>query len=664
MHEIQMLGLLAHDVLSSIEVPFLYEEAYEKDKEGGADLVGSAPSSFLNNFRLTKEQMDQFDNDIFSLKDTATSNNAGATTSIRGESLLGTPTPPAVNPLIRTPSTGTAERRRSHRASLIAPITPKIQTIDESPIIVHHDLPPETAPSTALGGLLSTSPSQSSIHSVHSARSGQSATSNLSRASRPLSAGTSKSSRESPGRSGISSKLNPFGLLKTFRSGPSQPQLMTISASASSTPTNASSVTVAASTTGVSLSRSSTLTVSSHTSPSIVRSIVAADKARNQVSGPVTISIKPSSSISRRSLTDSGRQRTPTGTPPTDELGSSHTIRRRGTISSTFSTSFSFSPKNYFNPSQQNNKVSSSHSALASRWQHIFATPLYKHNLKWKSIVIPGCLPLTVEYFPSASELETSYDVFSYDSFVDPTEMKSFMVKPPTLKGVVSADERRRHWALAVMRGMVAVRLAQGFQFVIQPSSTSKKEESGGTTDLDESASIPGNANPLGGKPSGSSKSFFHRSKSFMSGPEDDFYIRPVGACDILRGVESTYEPVYLSTSHEIHRISYTGETIQVRRYVRRMPPGEPFKYECLIWPKLGGGYTAHKTSFQSHGWENFNWNRYVFSLASRVYSVAHSISQIRHASCGLRRPIQRLDSILAYSLRRHTHSSTSLHNP
>jgi hypothetical protein len=202
---------------------------------------------------------------------------------------------------------------------------------------------------------------------------------------------------------------------------------------------------------------------------------------------------------------------------------------------------------------------------------------MYKHEVKWKSMVTPGCLPLTTDHFPSNSELESSYDVFSYDFVVDPSEMRSFLVKPPSVQG--NTDEVRRAWALTVMRGMVAVRLAQGFQFVLQPRKTGDVED----------------------------QSAMRRTKSFMG--EDDASPKPVGAAEILK---STNVPVYLSMSNEIHRLSYTGEAIQVRRYVRRMPPTQPFEYECLIWPKLGVGYTELKTKFVSHGLENFGWNRSV----------------------------------------------------
>ena len=68
--------------------------------------------------------------------------------------------------------------------------------------------------------------------------------------------------------------------------------------------------------------------------------------------------------------------------------------------------------------------------------------------------------------------------MFSYDFVVDPTEMKSFLVKPPETKdiklvGRAAEEEIRRRWALVVMRGMAAVRLAQGFQFILKPSRAS-----------------------------------------------------------------------------------------------------------------------------------------------------------------------------------------------
>jgi hypothetical protein len=197
-------------------------------------------------------------------------------------------------------------------------------------------------------------------------------------------------------------------------------------------------------------------------------------------------------------------------------------------------------------------------------------------------MVTPACLPLTIEQFPTKSELDSSYDVFSYGFVVDPPEMRSFLVRPPRN----SKDDNRRSWAGAVMREMVALRLAQGFQFVLKPSSPSCQPR-------DE---------PTDGKRN------FRHSRTF-AGSEDDLTPQALGAADVLK---STYVPAYLSMSNEIHRIAYTGDSIQVRRYVRRMPVSHPIAYQCLIWPKMGVGYTEHTTSFVSHGLENYGWNRWA----------------------------------------------------
>lgn len=212
----------------------------------------------------------------------------------------------------------------------------------------------------------------------------------------------------------------------------------------------------------------------------------------------------------------------------------------------------------------------------------MFPEPLSKHDIKWKSMITPGCLPLSVEYFPTSYELETSYDLSYYDFVVDPGEMRTFLVRPPTINSN-NPEQLRRAWALVVMRGMVALRLAQGFQFVLRAQIIQ-----GQSTDSESPATT------------------FRRGASYSL--PDELSPRPIGAADVLK--DTPRDPVYLSMSNEIHRIAYSGDSVQVRRYVRRMPRARPFDYQCLIWPKLGVGYTELKTSFLSHGLENYGWNR------------------------------------------------------
>jgi hypothetical protein len=241
-------------------------------------------------------------------------------------------------------------------------------------------------------------------------------------------------------------------------------------------------------------------------------------------------------------------RRSPISTPPPDDI----LAGKRRSVASTLAQSYtSMSPGTIMNPTRPQVSISQSQASLARRWQHVYPHSNYKYDFNWKSIVTPGCLPLTIEYLPSSAVLDSSFDVFSYEFIVDPSEMRSFLAEPPIPQG--TPEDLRRAWALIVMRGMAAVRLAQGFQFILKPSNTQVEAD-------------------------------LQRTKSLMG--EEDLSLRPAGAAEVLSSIT---DPVYLSMTNEIHRIVYTGETIQVRRYVRRMSPTRPFVYQCLIWPKLGG---------------------------------------------------------------------------
>ncbi|TFK72729.1 hypothetical protein BDN72DRAFT_957080 [Pluteus cervinus] len=550
MHQIQMLGLLEHDVLSSIEVPFLNPQNMHRDP--------------TEEVRISKEEADQFDADVFSLT------SADARPSNPHRQSLNSSTGSL---LITTPHRPTEKRNTmSHRNSLMT--GSRIAPIEESPRRSSIDLPSptraEVSPATTANGGLSTSPSRLSIRSVSS---------NLSDRS------TSRGPRsQGPGRSSLASKLAPAWLFNPFRSNPSEPQTSQVSAQAS--PTGSAKV---------------SLTAATPPSSSPIRMPTMAKPIVGQTQSPLPMAIKNTpgnrSHMSRTFEEETyvpGRttqvRRSPINTPPFDEsqLSKRWSV---GTVNLPAANSSS-SPSNVIDPSRPKLVVPAGQASLAKRWQHMFPKVMYKHDIKWTSMVTPGCLPLTVEYFPTTAELESSYDVFSYDFVVDPGEMRSFLVKPPNAKG--TAEEVRRAWALVVMRGMAAVRLAQGFQFVLRPRAEGESDEE---------------------------KSGFRRTKSFN--PDDESTPKPAGPSEVLK---STTGPVYLSMSNEIHRISYTGEAIQVRRYVRRMPATPKFKYQCLIWPKLGGGYTEVATSFASHGLEDYGWNRLDMLVAGYEHHFNESL--------------------------------------
>ena len=515
MHEIQMMGLLEHDVLSSIEVPFLPDKT-------------EPPVTPLDaNVTTTKSDADIFDLDTFSL----TSNYGVANVDIADNG----------GPALRA----YADKRASHRNSAII----RISTIEESPKRIHPELPSEGLPTSDIGpasvDIPVRSPSPTSIRSARSAKS--TASSRTTGWSGSLSKGT------------LASKLAPSWLFNPFRSGPSEPQTTQVSASASPIAGSHRKEKQKESmekllTTDVSRSPkapSSPIRMPPPSKPTVASSStqqVQPMTIRNRIANRSNLNrtFEEEIIVTQRSPYI---RRSPISTPPPDDI----LAGKRRSAASTLAQSYtSMSPGTIMNPTRPQVSISQSQASLARRWQHFYPHSKYKYDFNWKSLVTPGCLPLTVEHMPSSAELDSSFDVFSYEFIVDPSEMRSFLVKPPIPQG--TAEDLRRACALIVMRGMAAVRLSQGFQFILKPSNNQVEAD----------------------------KSTVKRTKSLIG--EEDLTLRP--AAEVL---SSTTDPVYLSMTNEIHRIVYTGETIQVRRYVRRMSLTRCFAYQCLIWPKLGG---------------------------------------------------------------------------
>ena len=534
MYEIRALGLLDHDVLSSIGVPYLpkfYSETMTTPvKEHFEGLI-------------SKEDADKFDQDVFAL-----SRNVrlpAVTRNSYASSGSGT---------ILSSSYRSVGGRHIQRSGSIT-----IPPIEESPRLAHTVLHAEGGERlSALSALpLSSSPSRSSVHSKMSTQSCSSDS-------------TSASGKERK----TGSRFAPAWLFNPFRSGISQPQTSNVSASAVTSPTLATTPILTPSPSVLAFSGSGLKTPMPR-SPKPVNILPRASPRSSTLSR--TLEEESTLLQYRGSLTRSS----PLNTPPRTEA-SITIMRRTGSTQHNSSVPFPSSLPNRTNPSFPREYVPYPQSSLARRWQHGFPEPLSRMEIKWKSMVTPACLPLTVEHFPTKSELETSYDIFSYDFVVDPPEMRSFLVKPPPTPKGASRDEARRAWAASIMREMVALRLAQGFQFILKSPSS--------------------NTSRPGPPPS----MYSRRQSAFI--PDEELSPQAVGAADVLT---NSNDPVYLSMSNEIHKISYTGEAIRVRRYVRRMAASAPIEYQCLIWPKLGEGYTELKTSFSSHGLENYGWNRF-----------------------------------------------------
>ncbi|KAL4266799.1 Vacuolar membrane-associated protein IML1 [Pleurotus pulmonarius] len=539
MHEIQMLGLLEHDVLSSIEIPFL----------SVAEAEISTFTERMEDRRPFKVKADKYDSSVFTLKpdNKLSTNSRSSHPSSYASSSSGT---------VVAASYRTITEKRTHVSHRNAIDSAKIPPIEESPLRIVMDLPPEERiTQSGFLSVASTSPSRASLQSIQSSQ----------RMGRPESPG-GRSRDSSSTRSVTTKGKNSSWWFHPFRSVPSEPETTQVSASASPSSSRASL---------------SLMPISSPVRmPAVSKATVKQSDVTN-TSVPATAKTASSirSTASRAIDDDTPSLRTPLvryspiNTPPRDDHMA---IKRRSANLAT--PVASSSPSSRPNPSRKESAISGAQSSLARRWQHMFPQPVYKHEIKWRSMVTPGCLPLTGEYFPSASELESSYDVYSYDFVVDLREMHPFLVKVPPSRG--NEDDNRRSWALVVMRGMAAIRLAQGFQFVLRPPKAD---------------SLPVEAKAL----------YRRTASSYLT--DDDMTPKPKGAAEIL---QSTVDPIYLSMSNEIHRIAYEGDTIKVSRYVRRMPSMPPIQYKCLIWPKLGGGYTELSTEFTSHGFEGHVWNR------------------------------------------------------
>lgn len=219
------------------------------------------------------------------------------------------------------------------------------------------------------------------------------------------------------------------------------------------------------------------------------------------------------------------------------------------------------------NPSNPRTTGGPTRDALLLRWQHVFLARTNHHAVKWWSMTSPACLPLTTQHLPSAAELQSAWEEYPYSISVYSDAM-SFLLK----RGASTSP------ALAILREMCAQRLSQGFQFVERPVPR---------LDVDGA--------PGGGR---------------------QFVLRH--PAELLRpGNFSTGDPIYLSTTNQIHCITYHRQAgmIQVKRYLKKTPYNTaPVPYRCCIWPRYFSGYQAHGAHFAHPDPHAYNWT-YLDSL-------------------------------------------------
>ncbi|TFY76930.1 hypothetical protein EWM64_g7082 [Hericium alpestre] len=220
MHEIQMLGLLDHDVLSSIEVPLLPEQ-YDSLLTPVQENEGEA-------YAAAKREADDFDMDVFAFRKDNREFRLSNVSRLSGTSSSAST---IIAPSLRSSEKRPAAAHRSANNPMIAPI-------EESPQFSEKELPPEeTLPvdinkrSVASASAVTTSP-QLSIRSLRSEASGSASSTLVASTTSERRSRNSSASRTTS----LTSKLTSSWLFSPFRSGPSPAETSPVSASGESTP--------------------------------------------------------------------------------------------------------------------------------------------------------------------------------------------------------------------------------------------------------------------------------------------------------------------------------------------------------------------------------------------------------------------------------------------
>ncbi|KAG8906511.1 vacuolar membrane-associated protein iml1 [Tulasnella sp. 403] len=577
MYEIQMLGLLAHDV-STLAIPYM-------DDHDGLKIPPTIPDgqSPHDAIKLARQQ---YDNDVFASRGKDKSSNMPRITTTLSTAITATRGPSPQMPEYRSQFASnriSEERPTLSTASSTSSMATTLATFNSNPkpIRVRSPGPKETTVvDDPVPTPISTTPKRSESPSQLSVRS----TSTTS---------TKESKRRSTRAGTFTSK---FGVGQwliasiTGRSGPSQAEASQVSISRSDVGRPA-----VATPTPVPPRPGPVIQ-----QPSPVKPQPIAIKSTGHAPRRTAQGIRNDDTIQQVGATP-GRPRSyvsPISSSPIQDAVHVNAPQTRRTVP----LEVIATPP--INPSRPMSVLSPSQSSLARRWQHIFPHPTLQHQIKWKSICTPACLPLTTEYYPSKTELEKAYQVYSYDVLVTPDVHASFMLK--RTGKTIEEDE----WPLLVMRHMAALRLALGFQFVVAPSSppTSATGFWGGNTDT------------LGAGRfaiSGSGSTAVHR----HSAPT-----HPVGASEFFKTIN---DYAYLSMSNQIHRISFNPveQVIQVSRYVRRTTHSlDPVHYSCLVWPRLGDGYREAAATFSYPNLDMYGWNRMDMLVAGYEHDLAETL--------------------------------------
>ncbi|XP_062606005.1 GATOR1 complex protein DEPDC5-like isoform X1 [Saccostrea cucullata] len=190
-------------------------------------------------------------------------------------------------------------------------------------------------------------------------------------------------------------------------------------------------------------------------------------------------------------------------------------------------------------------------------------------SVDWKSLTMPASLPITTDYFPDKRSLENDYTLSQY-TLIPEDVNNEYYSSPP-----VSEDEkfyRRKPLSVTeLFRELISQRLAQGFQIITKKKSAKQS--------LDMS---------VGSSPQLLLTSSLIRARP-RSGPQDE---------------------IYLSIGLIFHKLTLSGQTIQVTQYRPRHEQRQMnhlYRYRFQVPDSLS--YDISTSQFKNEKLENYNWN-------------------------------------------------------
>ncbi|KAF9434081.1 vacuolar membrane-associated protein iml1 [Entomortierella beljakovae] len=253
------------------------------------------------------------------------------------------------------------------------------------------------------------------------------------------------------------------------------------------------------------------------------------------------------------------------------------------------------------------------------RWQHAFPrvkgrcsspdlirSEVYTDGLSnteaWKGLMSPASLPLTTDYFPSKEELQELYS--EYNHTISPSDDS---------RSDSDNDQQRYNRTKNLMKELIYHRLAQGFQLIVERSSSTSKvakpdvsgilTENGGSTETNGSMA----------KNKGTDTNANHTVGL-------DFPSKNPGITNgIISNNRTKGKSYYLSMGQHVHRLSIdsNAENIEVKRYERRFGyKAENINYQCVIWAKQLPGYMPRELTFTYPMLSHYQWN-YLDHLVS-----------------------------------------------